>query len=133
MKTIERFEDITAWQKARVLTRFVYKATNREAFSKDFSLKDQVRRATVSIMANVAEGFERGGDREFLQFLSTAKGSAAEVKSHLYVALDAGYITQAQFDVLYELASEVGRLLGGFIRYLSHSEMRGHKYRNAGR
>jgi four helix bundle protein len=129
MNRIEKFEDIIAWQKARVLTREVYKCTRSGQFSKDYGLKDQIQRASVSTMANVAEGFERGGDKEFLQFLSTSKGSCGEVKSHLYVALDQEYLTPASFDQLYGQASEVGRLLSGFMTYLRESDLRGRKYR----
>jgi len=119
MATIERFEDIEAWQKARKLTREIYRVTNQGAFAKDFGLRDQIRRASVSIMSNIAEGFERGGDVEFRRFLAIAKGSAGEVKAQLYVALDAGLINQAQFDSLYRMATETGNLIGGFMRYLT--------------
>jgi len=114
MNRIEKFEDIIAWQKARLLTKEVYQCTRVGAFGKDYGLKDQIQRASVSTMANVAEGFERGGDKEFIQFLSNSKGSCGEVKSHLYVALDQDYITQSSFDQLYGQANEVGRLLSGF-------------------
>jgi four helix bundle protein len=90
MNKIEKFEDIIAWQKARVLTKEIYTSTRVGLFAKDYGLKDQIQRASVSTMANIAEGFERGGDREFMQYLSTSKGSCGEVKSHLYVALDQG-------------------------------------------
>ena len=129
MKKIEKFEDIVAWQKARLLTREVYQCTRAGAFARDYGLKDQIQRASVSTMANVAEGFERGGDKEFIQFLSNSKGSCGEVKSHLYVALDQAYITQAGFDQLYGQASEVARLLSGFMTYLRESDLRGPKYR----
>ena len=118
MATISKFENIEAWQKARVLTREVYVVTAEGAFSKDFGLRDQIRRASVSVMSNIAEGFDRGGVREFIQFLFIAKGSSAEVQAQLYVALDAGYISQEQFKGLYDLAGDTGRLIGGFIRYL---------------
>jgi len=118
MGTIQKFEDIDAWQKARALTREVYAVTADGAFSKDFGLRDQIRRAAVSVMSNIAEGFDRGGVREFIQFLFIAKGSAAEVQAQLYVALDVGYIKQEQFKGLYDLAGDTGRLIGGFIRYL---------------
>lgn len=118
MGTIQKFEDIDAWQKARVLTREVYAVTADGTFSKDFGLRDQIRRAAVSVMSNIAEGFDRGGVRELIQFLFIAKGSAAEVQAQLYVALDAGYIKQEQFKGLYDLAGDTGRLIGGFIRYL---------------
>ncbi len=129
MKTIERFEDIIAWKKARELTQEVYACTKLEPFAHDFGLKDQVRRASVSTMANIAEGFERGGDKEFLQFLSDSKGSCGEVRSHLYVALDQKYVSQASFDRLYSGAVEVSRLLSGFMTYLRESGLRGNKYR----
>lgn len=127
MGTIQKFEDIDAWQKARALTREVYAVTADGTFSKDFGLRDQIRRAAVSVMSNIAEGFDRGGVREFIQFLFIAKGSAAEVQAQLYVALDAGYIKQEQFKGLYDLAGDTGRLIGGFIRYLKSREQAGRK------
>ena len=110
---IERFEDLVAWQKSRELNKEVYSVTMSAAFSRDFSLRDQVRRCSVSMMANVAEGFERGRPTEFKQFLSVAKGSCGELRSHLYVALDVGYINKDVFDALYAQASEVARIIGG--------------------
>jgi four helix bundle protein len=110
---IEKFEDLIAWQKARELTRAIYSATRRSAFSRDFGLSGQIQRASVSIMANIAEGFERAGRAEFHQFLSTAKASCAEVRSHLYVALDTGHLTTEEFESLQTLATEVGRIIGG--------------------
>jgi four helix bundle protein len=94
MATIRQFEDILSWQKARDLTREIYTATRKDEFSKDFALKDQIRRAAISITSNIAEGFERDGSREFVQFLSHAKGSCGEVRSQLYLALDAGYLKE---------------------------------------
>jgi len=126
---VTRFEDIDAWKRARELVKIIYKTTAGGDFSRDFGLRDQIRRAAVSVMSNVAEGFERGGNREFQQFLSVAKGSAGEVKSQLYVALDAGHIDQEDFNHIYQLADETGRLIGGFLRYLSKSEHRGSKFR----
>jgi len=125
---IERFEDIVAWQKARVLTKEIYACTKVGGFAKDYGLKDQIQRASVSSMGNIAEGFERGGDKEFVQFLSTSKGSCGEVKSHLYVALDQGYLSPVNFDQLYAKADEVGRLIFGFMGYLRGSPLRGRKY-----
>ena len=119
MASIDHFEDIEAWKKARELTRAIYKITAEGLFSRDFGLRDQIRRASVSIMSKIAEGFERRGDREFRQFLSLAKGSAGEVRAQLYVALDAGYLDQDQFSPLSDLASQVSNLIGGFMRYLS--------------
>ena len=113
MSKVERFEDLIAWQKARVLTREVYKASRVGAFGKDFGLSGQIQRASVSVMSNIAEGFERGTRGEFHQFLSTAKASCAEVRSQLYVALDIDYIENQTFNKLRSLAEEVGRILGG--------------------
>jgi four helix bundle protein len=128
MASIEKFEDIEAWQKARELTREIYRVTNQGAFAKDFGLRDQIRRASVSIMSNIAEGFGRGGNREFIQFLSMAKGSVSEVQAQLYVAVDAGYITKDQFHQLYSLSPSTGNLIGGFIRYLTKSADKGVKF-----
>lgn len=113
MGRIERFEDLVAWQKARLLTRLIYQATQKEPFSKDFGLSGQIQRAAVSMMSNVAEGFERGGRGEFHQFLSTAKASCAELRSQLYVAFDVGYLDQKQFDNLMGRAAEVAKIIGG--------------------
>jgi four helix bundle protein len=110
---ISRFEDLVAWQRAREMTKEIYVLTSRGAFSKDWALRDQIRRASVSVMSNVAEGFERGSRAEFHQFLVIAKASCAEVRSQLYVALDAGYLGQGQFDELIALSREVSRILGG--------------------
>jgi four helix bundle protein len=129
MATIERYEDIRGWQRARELTKFVYAITKQRAFARDFSLKDQIRRAAVSIMSNIAEGFERGGRAEFVQFLSIAKSSAGEVQSQLYVALDQEYIVPEQFDEGYKLCDETMRLIGGFIAYLRKSPIKGTKYK----
>lgn len=96
MASFKSFEEIEAWQKARLLTKKVYPITNSGSFAKDYSLRDQIRRAVVSIMSNIPEGFGRGGSREFLQFLSMAKGSAAEVISHFIVAMDLGYVSQRE-------------------------------------
>jgi len=128
MASIGKFEDIEAWQKARELTREIYRRTNHGAFSKDFGLYDQIRRAAVSVMSNIAEGFGRGGTKEFVQFLSMAKGSASEVQAQLYVAKNADYITKEQFRQLYDLAQSSGKLIGGFIRYLQKSEHKGVKF-----
>ncbi len=118
MRKIERFEDIEAWQMARKLTRAIYNTTKDGAFNRDFALRDQIRRASISIMSNIAEGFNRGGNKELAQFLFIAKGSTSEVQAQLYIALDADYIEQDKFDELYDLAANTSRILGGFIRYL---------------
>jgi four helix bundle protein len=119
MAKIARFEDIEAWQKARILTNAIYTVSNDGQFARDFGLRDQIRRAALSVMSNIAEGFGRGGDLEFKRFLAIAKGSACEVKAQLYVALDARLIDQNQFDSLYGMATEAENLIGGFMRYLA--------------
>lgn len=113
LNKIERFEELIAWQKARDLTRAIYQMTREGAFARDFGLSRQIQRAAVSIMSNIAEGFERRGRREFHQFLSTAKGSCAEVRSQLYVAFDMGYVEENTFRGLLAQAEEVGRVVGG--------------------
>ena len=110
---IEKFEDLIAWQKARVLTKEIYQITRLGEFAKDFGLSGQIQKASVSIMSNIAERFERGGRGEFHQFLSIAKGSAAEVRSQLYVALDVGYLKKSDFQKIMKKAEEVGRIIGG--------------------
>src|SRR5262245_20048610 len=109
---VDRFEDFLAWQEARILNRQIYACTRSGTFSKDFGLRDQIRRASVSIMSNIAEGFERNRPTEFHQFLSIAKSSCAEVRSHLYAALDAGYVDETAFSSLSNQAERVGRLVG---------------------
>jgi len=113
MGKIQRFEDLIAWRKARDLTRVVYETSRQGAFGKDFGLAGQIQRAAVSIMSNLAEGFERGGRAEFHHFLSTAKASCGEVRSLLYVACDIGYVDKPTFEKLLELAQEVARIIGG--------------------
>lgn len=118
MAGIERFEDIDAWKEARTLAQDVYRTTDQPGFRRDRGLREQMRRASVSIMANIAEGFDATTDREFLQFLGYALRSATEVQSHLYVALDRQYIDSAAFDATYGLSVRVKKLIGGFSRYL---------------
>ncbi len=130
MAKIERFEDLTSWQKAQELNRLVYRVSKNVAFAKDFGLRDQIRRASISVMSNIAEGFERGGDKEFVQFLSNAKGSCGEVRSQLYAAFDEEYLTQGEFDELYNLCLDVSRLIAGFTTYLRRSELRGSKFKS---
>jgi four helix bundle protein len=113
MGRVEYFEDLIAWQKARQLTQAIYQVTRQGPFVRDLTLSSQMQRAAVSIMSNIAEGFDRGGRREFHQFLSTAKASCAEVRSQLYVALDAGYLDQTQFEELLACAKEVARIVAG--------------------
>ncbi len=110
---ISRFEDLVAWQKARSLTANVYRITGGGLFAKDLGLKDQIRRAAVSAMSNIAEGFERGTPSEFHRFLTIAKASCAELRSQLYVALDVGYLTEEIFGAVLAQADEVARIIGG--------------------
>jgi four helix bundle protein len=130
MATIQSFEDIDAWQKARQLSKMVYEYTKQDAFKKDYGLCDQIRRAAVSVMSNIAEGFDRSGNKEFIQFLFIAKGSTAEIESQLYVALDNGYINEEQFTEVTSLTNVIKSLLSGFIRYLKKSDMKGYKFKN---
>jgi four helix bundle protein len=113
MARVERFEDLVAWQKARQLRKDVFAMRRAESLRREFDYKSQTKRAAISIMSNVAEGFERGGRAEFAQFLSTAKASCAEVRSLLYVALDEKYISDADFKRLSGQAEEVARVIGG--------------------
>ncbi|MBW2465925.1 MAG: four helix bundle protein [Deltaproteobacteria bacterium] len=113
MKKITKFEDLIAWQKARELTKEIYTVSTSSRFEKDFGLRSQIQRACVSVMSNIAEGFERAGRAEFHQFLVIAKGSCAEVKSHLYVAYDVGYISKKKFEKVKMLVEEVSQIIGG--------------------
>jgi four helix bundle protein len=119
MGTINRFEDILAWQTARKLTRTIYQLSNQGAFQRDFGLRDQIQRASVSVMSNIAEGFESRTQALFIEFLGRAKGSAGEVRSQAYVALDARYIDQQQFEALFEQADKCSRQINRFMDYLS--------------
>lgn len=110
MATFHRFEDIQAWQKAREVTKIVYEITTSERFARDYGLKDQIRRASVSIMANIAEGFGRKTNKDFAHFLTMAHGSSAEVQSHLYVAFDLGYVDKNSFESIYEKLDHISRM-----------------------
>ena len=120
MALIQRFEDIQAWQEARQIVKMIYQLTNKDMFSKDYGLKDQIRRASVSVMANIAEGFDCESKVEFARFLGIARRSAVEVQSLLYAALDAEYINQKEFDTHYEQARKAKALTGGFKRSLGN-------------
>src|SRR5439155_10889993 len=117
-----------AWQAGRELVKQVYGVSGRGKFERDYSLKDQVRRSSVSICSNIAEGFERDGRGEFIQFLSQSKGSSGELRSQLYHALDLGYITQEQFEELRSKARSISAMLGSFISYLRMSPVKGAKF-----
>jgi four helix bundle protein len=129
MSKIQRFEDLEAWKISREVTKEVYRVSVNEKFVRDFGLRDQIRRASVSIMSNVAEGFERDGDKEFIQFLYIAKASCGEVRSQLYVALDQNYISEGDFDLIYAKLIENSRIISGLIKYLKQSDLTGKKYK----
>lgn len=118
MAGITRFEEIEAWKTARRLTNMVYELGNQAGFNRDFGLRDQIRRASVSVMSNIAEGFESRTDVQFINFLGMAKASAGEVRAQLYVALDQQYITEEQFKEAYSLAESCARQIAKFIAYL---------------
>lgn len=118
MAGIERFEDI----EARKLTEEIYRVTKAKAFARDIGLREQLRRASVSVMANIAEGFDCGSDREFVKFLGYSMRSTSELQSHLYVALDQEYLSREEFSRLYMRSTKVKSLIGGFIRYLRSGE-----------
>jgi four helix bundle protein len=113
MPSVERFEDLIAWQKARTLTKAIYKTTQQGAFVKDFGFSSQLQRASVSIMSNIAEGFERSNPGDFHRFLVIAKASCGEVGSQLYIALDIGYLNEVDFNQLLHQTLEVSRVIGG--------------------
>lgn len=129
MSTIKDFRDIEAWKKARILCSDIYEISNKTDLSKDYSLKDQIRRSSGSIMDNIAEGFERDGRKEFIYFLSIAKGSCGEVVSQLYRTFDQKYIDKEQFDELLDKSTEVGKMIGSFMNYLKNSEYKGKKFK----
>ena len=122
---VERFEDLIAWQKARLLTAEIYRVSSQSHFARDFGLRDQICRAAVSVMSNIAEGFERNRAAEFHQFLSIAKASCGEVRSQLYVALDAGYLNEDVFDAMRSRAEEVSRITGGLCASLAQRRSAG--------
>jgi len=130
MATAKRFEDLICWQEGRKLVNLVYRLTNKLAFT-DFSLKDQLRRAAVSIISNIAEGFERGNTIEFIYFLYVSKGSSGEIRTQLYVALDQGFITLEEFRQAYEQAKKVSSLIFRLIESLKRSTFKGLKYKSA--
>jgi len=122
LAAIDKFEEIEAWKEARELTEDIYRVTKAKAFDRDVGLCDQLRRAAVSIMANIAEGFDCGSDREFVKFLGYSMRSASELQSHLYVALDQEYLGGESFKWLYVQSTRVKNLIGGFVRYLRSGE-----------
>jgi len=128
---IKNFEDLEIWKCARVLTKEIYRLTADQKFSRDFKFRDQIRGATISIMSNIAEGYERGGNQEFIQFLCTAKGSSGDVRSLLYVALDEAYLSQKQCEELMESFKRLSVMTSNLIDYLRRSSLKGAKYNEA--
>lgn len=130
MAKIQRFEDLQVWQLAREICADVWHILENSSLVKDFELKNQMSRSCGSIMDNIAEGFERNGRREFIQFLSIAKGSCGELKSQLYRCLDKKHINQTKFDELYQKADAENKMLGSFMSYLNSSTNKGSKFGN---
>jgi four helix bundle protein len=128
---IKNFEDLEIWQLARRLTQEIYTLGGTPKFAKDHALKDQMQRAAVSIMSNIAEGFERGGNQEFTQYLYVAKASCGEVRSQLYVALDQEYVDQKKTDDLLAVMQRLSVMIKHLIDHLKRSGMRGPKYGNS--
>lgn len=124
----KRFEELELWICAKNFAVSVYKITDEGSFKKDFGLKDQLRRASVSVVSNIAEGYERNGNKEFVQFLSMAKGSAGEIRAQLYIVKDLNYITNNEFEVLIENITQISKMLSGFMNYIKQSELKGSKY-----
>ncbi len=131
MATIEKFEDLEAWKLSREITKDVYRLCKNELFARDYGLRDQICRASVSIMSNIAEGFERDGGKEFINFLSIAKGSAGEVRAQLYIAFDQNYISESEFDHIYKKVIQNSRVIAGLINYLKQSGVKGIKYKQS--
>jgi four helix bundle protein len=121
MAKIETFEDMEVWQQARGLVKHIYDLTSKDAFAKDFALRDQIRRASISVMSNIAEGFDRSSNKEFTYFLGVSKASAAEVRSQLYIAFDLNYLDAPTFQALKEKVMSVSRQLSAFMKYLNSS------------
>lgn len=128
MASIKRFEDLEVWQLARELAKDIFELTKKTLFSKDFELKGQINKSAGSIMDNIAEGFERGGNKEFSQFLFIAKGSCGETRSQLYRAADRDYISKDEFSSVCRKAEKVSKQLSGLANYLKGSQQKGSKY-----
>ncbi len=130
MATYNSFEDLPVWQNARELASLVYKTSAEGKLNKDYGLRNQIQKAVVSVSSNIAEGFERGSKREFIQFLYIAKGSCGELRSQLYIAKDLGYLSNSASETLIKSASNASKQIYGFIKYLKTSRFAGHKFKN---
>jgi len=130
MATYNSFEDLPVWQNARELASLVYKTSAEGKLSKDYGLRNQIQIAVVSVSSNIAEGFERGSKREFIQFLYIAKGSCGELRSQLYIAKDLGYLSNSASETLIKSASNASKQIYGFLKYLKTSRFAGHKFKN---
>jgi four helix bundle protein len=126
---VRTFEDLEIWREARRLAGKIYSVTKNSKFARDFRLSGQTQDAAVSIMSNIAEGFERGGNQEFIQFLYIAKGSCGEVRSQLYVAVDQGYVSQKEADLLLESFKRLSIMISHLVDYLKRSGMKGEKFK----
>jgi four helix bundle protein len=124
------FEDLPVWKEPKELAVFIYKLTSQGKISRDFSLKDQIQRSAVSISSNIAEGFERGSKKEFIQFLYIAKGSCGELRSQIHIAKDIGYLKNNEFVKIHNLTLMVNKQINGFIEYLKTTRVKGHKFLN---
>ena len=127
MATIKRFEDLDVWKKSRILINVIYSVTRSPKFGRDLLLSNHIRKTSVSILSNIAEGFERDGNKEFINFLSIAKGSCGELRSQLYIAYDQEYINEDQFKEMTNLAEEISKSIKGLMVYLQNSDFKGVK------
>lgn len=130
MAKIKHFEDLESWKSARDLVREIYRVSSSGGLEREFFLKNQIKRASVSIMSNISEGFKRDGNREFIQFLSNAKGSCGEVRSQLYILKDQGFIDAETFETLSQMAVRINKMINGLIKYLKNSDYKGKKFRD---
>jgi len=128
MASVKKFEDLEVWKLSREISRLIYSVSSNGSFAKDFALTNQIRRAAISILSNIAEGFERNGDKEFIQFLTVAKGSCGEVRAQLYVAFDQGYVNEELFLSVRQRVEEASRMISGLIKYLKQSGLKGSKF-----
>ena len=126
---VEKFDDLNIWREAILLSEKVYKVTSKFPKNEQFCLINQMRRSSISIPSNIAEGFERNGNKEFIQFLSIAKGSLGELRTQMIVSLKLRYLSQDEFNGLFNLSISIGKQISGFIKYLKKSTFKGNKYR----